>query len=166
MSRFLPKAVRFEYPPCVDLKVLFAGDRAAKLVKYLAPFYADHSDCSNDRIFRENTITEVFDIAMPTRSAHVAEIELMNTVWALEKNENSENIKVYLQKYLDTHTYIYGENFKKVKAGSLLPWTGRNVSLYLLTGTVSRVLNAIQLWLVTRIEAELGINANYSISKL
>lgn len=107
-------------------------------------------------------VTEVFDIAMPTRDAYVAEIELMNALG----NENSENIKVYLQKYLDTHTYVYGENFKRVKAGKLLPWTGRDVSLYLLTGSTSRVLNAIQLWLVTRIEAELGINAQYSISKL
>lgn len=162
MSRFLPKAARFEYPPCVDLKVLFESDRAAKLVKYLAPFYADHSDSSNERIFRENVITEVFDIAMPTRDAHIAEIELMNALG----NENSENIKIYLQKYLDTHTYVYGENYKRVKSGSLLPWTGRDVDLYLLTGSVSRVLNAIQLWLVTRIEAELGINAQYSISKL
>lgn len=162
MSRFLPKSARFEYPPCVDLSVLFASDRAERLVKYLAPFYADHSDTSNERIFRENMVTEVFDIAMPTRDAYVAEIELMNALG----NENSENIKVYLQKYLDTHTYVYGENFKRVKAGKLLPWTGRDVSLYLLTGSTSRVLNAIQLWLVTRIEAELGINAQYSISKL
>lgn len=163
MPKFLPRSARYVYPDCVDLKVLFASDRAERLAKYLAPFYADHSDCSNERIFRENMVTEVFDIAMPTRDAYVAEIELCN---ALGKEEVDENIKVYLQKYLDTHTYVYGENFKRVKAGKLLPWTGRDVDLYLLTGSVSRVLNAIQLWLVTRIEAELGINAQYSISKL
>lgn len=166
MSRFLPKSARTIFPDCCDLAELFKTDAAVRMIKYLAKIHTDHSDGSSKRIFRAGVVTEQFFIGMPTVDAYIAEIELCNAVWSLEKNENSQNIKVYLQKYLDTHTFVYGENFKRVKAGRLSSWTGRNVQLYLLTGSTSRVLNAIQLWLVTRIEAELGINANYSISKL
>lgn len=172
MSRFLPKSARHVYPECVDLKELFENEKydvnVGKVISYLAKIHASHSDGSNERIFRENTVTEVFYVATPTRDAYIAEIEFCN---ALGK-ENVENIKVYLQKYLDTHTYVYGENFKRVKAGKLYPWTGKDVGLYLLNRysdnarVSSQVVNAIQLWFVTRIEAEMGINANYSIVKL
>lgn len=172
MPNFLPKTVysRPEYPACVDLKELFENDKFApsvnRTIAYLSRIHAGYGSP-----VQYGVITERFYLEMPTVDALISEIELMNAIWAHALgNIDDANIKVYIQKYLDTHIFVYQENSYEIKSGASR-YTGRDIDLYLFTFLPRRfgsgfVLNAIQTWLLTKIEAKSGNNAKYSINKL
>lgn len=175
MPSFLPKAFRTQqaYPACVDLDVLFSDVRSPAIVGrvtgYLQNVHAMCSDNSFERTGRPGIITEVFSVAMPSIDAYISEIELCNAMHdqALGKI-NDESVKVYLQKYLETHTFVYQQDQEKVwrqtiKSGASKK-TGNEVPLFYLNYGEGNafVVNDVQKWLLPRILN----NAEYSVRSL
>lgn len=153
------------YKPSVD-----------RVISYIHKIYVGYSDGSYERVSRPETVTEQFYFAMPTLGAYLTEVELVNAIHAHALgNLTDENIKVYLQKYLEAHTFIYRWVDRTVrqfyKTENKNTWTGREVPLYrfewlpLKLGSTC-VLNAIQAWLYPRLEALSGNNAQYRTIKL
>lgn len=180
MANFVPKAFRKKqvFPACVDVAALFSEPRFAATVERVLSFlhrvYLASGDGSYERTGRPGVITEVFFVCMPTCDAYTAEIELCNAMWGFSLGElNEEKIKVYLNKYLDTHTFVYRETSKnewtqEFKTG-YSKRTGPSVPLYSLDygkiGT-GHVCNEIQVEILKRLEAKSGNNVRCSVSKI
>jgi hypothetical protein len=108
---------------------------------------------------------------MATVDAHFAEIELCNGIagHALGKIDD-ESIKVSLQKYLETHTYVFreisrNEWVKEIKTGYSRR-TGRDVPLYYLNYGIagqSSTFNAIQLEIFLLFQQRAGNASNYNV---
>lgn len=175
---FVPKKFRktHEYPECVDLQELFESEKYHISLKtvfdILLPIYQSFSDSSFERISRPNTVTEVFDVTMPTIAAYEAEIALCNAIRDRSLEQCAEfDLKRTLQRYLDTHIRVFEGTNQRIKTGES-PRTGPEVAIYELfviprtLGTKNFILNAIQAWFVLRLEKLNGNNADYGITKL
>jgi hypothetical protein len=87
-------------------------------------------------------------------------------------NIDDENIKIYLKKYLDAHTFIYKEIKRawtqEFKTG-YSKRTGREVPLFYIHALdveKRHVFNDIQVKFFLGLEKQAGNNAQFSISKL
>lgn len=178
MAGFVPKKFRQtrEYPECVDLQELFESEKYRLVLEnvfsILLPVYQGFSDSSFERISRPSTVTEVFDVTMPTVAAYEAEIALCNAIRDRSLEQCAEfDLKRTLQRYLDTHIRIFEGTNQRLKSGES-PRTGPEVPIYELfviprtLGARNFILNAIQAWFVLRLEKLNGNNAEYEITKL
>jgi hypothetical protein len=179
MPSFIPKKAQApkDWPAYVDLDELFESEKyqrsVSRAIAYLFQIYASHSDGSYERTGRPGVITEQFCLGMPTEAAYLTEIELVNAISAHALgNIDDENIKVYLQKYLDAHIFIYKEVKKtwvqEFKIG-YSKRTGNEVPLFYVDTPViekRHVFNGIQVKLFLDLERQAGNNAQFSISKL
>jgi len=179
MPSFLPTKIHKTagYPACVDLRELFEGEvyktSLNRVINHLHNVYVNFSDGSFERISRPDIVTEQFFLTMPTVDAAIAEIELCNAIASHALgNIKDENIKIYLQKYLDSHCFVYQEINGRVRQSFKVGTgkrTGRDVQLYALDNgkcDSGGVFNAIQAYLFKRLEIRSGNNAEYRIVRL
>jgi hypothetical protein len=142
-----------------------------RVVKYIELLDREHSDRSYERVTRANVITEAFFIEMGTVDAYRSEVELMIAIRGHAAGEIADkSIKVYLQKYIEAHTFVYeyrdGLTRQRHKSGDGSRTRG-DVPLYYLTRGLDdgHVCNRIQAML--RIEiTKLRGHASYRISRL
>jgi hypothetical protein len=171
---FIPKKkyVARSWPEYVDLDALFESEKyrssVSRAIAYLYQVHVGHSDGSYERTGRPGVITEQFCLGMPTEAAYLTEIELVNAIHGHALgNIDDENIKVYIKKYLDTHTFVYKEikrNWTQEFKTGYSRRTGREVPLFYVHP--GGVFNSIQLKLFLGFQKLAGNNAQLSISKL
>lgn len=159
MPSLVPKQTLYQPPappvtPVADLKSLFEGTESAasvaRVVAYIEKLHADYSDGSFERVSRPNMITEQFAILMPTEAAYQAEVELCNAIANhAARVFTDEDVKVYLDKYVNTHIFVYEKEVRTVKSGDPMRWQ-KDIDIYALyaDGRCIAVCNAIQMWLV------------------
>lgn len=161
-----------------NLREIFTGQRYAatlsRVVKFLSDTDEKYSDRSFERVTRPGVITEAVFLEMPTVSAYAAEIELMIAIVAhAEGKVSDESIKVYLAKYIETHTFRYepnGQLIRQVLKSGHKTRTGRDVPLFYLHRGVAdlddaHVCNGIQACFRQEIAKFRG-HASYSVSRL
>jgi hypothetical protein len=171
MPSFLPKP-KDQYPGLrASVSEIFSGEQFKasldRVMSYLAKIYVSHSDGSFERTGRPGVITEQFVANMPSVAALASEIDLLNGIHDHSLGVISdEKVKVYLKKYLDTHTFVYweakpGQWICEFKAGKS-PKTGREIALFY----TDRVVNPIQLRILPILEAKAGNNVQHPITQL
>lgn len=181
MPSLIPKTkavIEYLPQPAVDPKDVFSEPRyratVQRVIAYLSRVYKTHSDGSFDRISRPGYVTEWFFVAMSTVDAYKTEVELVNAIrlHALG-NLSDENIKVYLEKYLQSHIFVYREVnggwVQEFKTGPSPRTSWREVPLFDVSFGKLRsglVCNAIQAEIYVRLEQASGNNAKYSIDRI
>jgi hypothetical protein len=161
----------------VEPAEIFAEPRYAatvsRVIKFLHRVYLTHSDASFERISRPGVVTEQFFVAMPTVDAYKAEVDLLNAIRDHALGTiTDENIKIYLQKYLESHCFVYRETdrgwLQEFKTGYSRRTSWREVPLFEVSYADGRglIANAIACEIYTRLEEKSGTNVKYSISRL
>lgn len=156
---------------------VFSNDETnSRVVRFLSKAYFEHSDKSFEAVSRPVAFTEEFFMAMPTRRAFDAEIELCEAILAFNQNKiDGESCKVALEKFLYSHTFVYSwQNFgtlnatieRTIKDDSEFVFE-ETCELFLFSfGEKSFVCNAIQMWLIYLLERSKDVNLNFKAVRL
>ena len=149
--------------PAPDLAAVFDDSittaTVERVIKFLSPFYFEHSNKSFDERARPNFITEEFCLFMPTRAAWASELRLCEAILGHAAGKSDKQIKAVLIEYLASHTFVYSDAGGFVKSGEIDNWT-HDVDLYYLEfENNSAVCNPVQAWLVKFLEKDKNIKA-------
>lgn len=105
----------------------------ARVERFLARFWTEDCMALSEEV-RNHPFVEAheYDPVVPTVTAYLAEIDLVNGIAAHAKGDMSDDeMKVILARYVDSHTYVYRGGIRTLKIGDGDPWPKRIPLVYL-----------------------------------